>query len=227
VAITAIVEFGCTETIALPHYGSADRFLPNISKSGGKADISCESINDEMWFCRAEVAMRSCAIACERAQSHFTSDATNARSASIPSTRNAIRSCVCVCCEIASATAAMRDSRSSAPSARGESHSRASSKENEPIKLPSTILTVRAQLNFQIRAPPAESKDRAGEYSPESLCATIRRDQLFNDGGEVLKKFRPGPMHIELAFKGEVGFGSGLTHKFMVLVSMEIARRDR
>jgi hypothetical protein len=60
----------------------------------------------------------------------------------------------------------------------------------------------------------------------EFLGATIRRDELFDDGVELLKKFGAEPMDIELVFNGEVGFGSGLTHEFIVLCLTEIARRE-
>lgn len=62
-------------------------------------------------------------------------------------------------------------------------------------------------------------------FSQEILKFTINRENLFEDGIEMLKHFCSNRVKCEISFQGDVGFGIGPTCEFFTMMSHEFAKK--
>lgn len=68
-----------------------------------------------------------------------------------------------------------------------------------------------------------------GRYRDRRMVCNclVRRDHLFEDGCNALKKHCLGNTHIDVEFVGEAGFGAGPTNELFTLMGKEFALRSR
>ena len=71
-----------------------------------------------------------------------------------------------------------------------------------------------------------QGRDRKLRENRMFWNCTVRRDHLFEDGCDILRKFGPGSPQIDVTFDGEAGFGSGPTREFFELMAKELSLKS-
>ena len=71
-----------------------------------------------------------------------------------------------------------------------------------------------------------QGRDRKLRENRMFWNCTVRRDHLFQDGCDILRKFGPGSPQIDITFSDEAGFGSGPTREFFELMAKELSLKS-